>query len=351
MDKYSLKSDKKVAQLLNELNISLAISTYQAGRVVILSSKNGETISQVPIPFKKPMGIACDSNRLAIALLDKVQIFSKCQDEEGERPESLQKFENLYIPLAELKTGELDLHDLEFGKGGLWAVNTRFSCLSNFDMKNSFNPMWKPAFISTLSSTDKCHLNGMAVEDGVPIYATALGQEDEAQSWRKNIVSGGVLIEIKSGQIILDGLAMPHSPRLIDGQLFLLQSAKGELVKVNVQTNSFEVVLKTNGFLRGMSVLNNYAFIGVSQARKSSKTFDQLPVTDMRKHAGIIVFDLEKNEIIGEIKYETTVEEIFDVRVIKDSTSAAIVPFNSEVANAAIVIKGKTFWNLTRDNK
>ncbi len=349
MPKFSLKSDESVAEILFENNITLAISTYQAGRVILLSSRNGKTITQVPFPSKKPMGIAAEQDRLAVALLDNVQVYSRILKERGAKPEGLEKFDTIYTPRATYITGKLDLHDLEFGKGGLWAVNTRFSCLCTFDEVNSFKPVWKPHFITALAGTDKCHLNGLAMKDGLPSIVTALGTGDKGGSWRENIISGGVLIDVNENKILLDGLAMPHSPRMINGDLYFLQSAVGKLMKYDLKAGTSECVLEINAFLRGLSFFKNFLFVGISMARKSSKTFNKLPVTDLRKHAGILVYDLEKGKALGEIKYEETVEEIFDVKVIPEMSHGALLPFIDKRSFQNVTIKGTTFWQSEQE--
>jgi Domain of unknown function (DUF4915) len=50
--------------------------------------------------------------------------------------------------------------------GVLWAVNARFSCLCSLDRSASFAPPWRPPFVTVLEPTDRCHLNGLAMEGG-----------------------------------------------------------------------------------------------------------------------------------------------------------------------------------------
>ncbi|MBE9176679.1 DUF4915 domain-containing protein, partial [Synechocystis salina LEGE 06155] len=90
---------------------------------------------------------------------------------------------------------------------------------------------WKPPFISAIAVGDRCHLNGVAVaEDGQsPLYVTALGQTDEENGWRQNKAEGGCLLRVPSGEVILSGLSMPHSPRLYRGKLYFLDSGYGRL--------------------------------------------------------------------------------------------------------------------------
>ena len=75
-------------------------------------------------------------------------------------------------------------------------------------------PHWQPFFISELAAQDRCHLNGLALENEQPRYVTALGAGDSQGSWRPTKFSGGVLMDVPTNQIILENLAMPHSPRI-----------------------------------------------------------------------------------------------------------------------------------------
>ncbi len=62
-----------------------------------------------------------------------------------------------------------------------------------------------------------------------------------------------MLIHVSSGEIILGDLSMPHSPRIYDGKLYMLFSATGEVVSVDTDRGTYEVVNNLNGFIRGMA--------------------------------------------------------------------------------------------------
>ncbi len=53
------------------------------------------------------------------------------------------------------------------------------------------------------------------------------------RGWVANKLSGGVLIEAPSGRVLADGLCMPHSPRLLDGELYLLEAGTGCLLRID----------------------------------------------------------------------------------------------------------------------
>ena len=127
-------------------------------------------------------------------------------------------------PARTYHTGDLNIHDVSLLGDEIWAAVTRFSCLARLTYDFNFTPAWRPWFVSDLVPEDRCHLNGIAVVDGRPRFVTALGTTDAAGAWRENKATGGVLIDIDAGQIVLGDLAMPHSPRWHDGRLWLLNS-------------------------------------------------------------------------------------------------------------------------------
>jgi uncharacterized protein (TIGR03032 family) len=343
-NRFQITYDKSIAKLLTEIKSVIVISTYQAGKVIFIGAKNETLLNQSPISFKKPMGIALLDNKMAIATLDEIQVFSNSEELAKHFPYSDEDFDALYLPRATYYCGETDLHDLNFAKGGLWAINTSFSCISSYDINYSFIPRWKPPFITNLMPEDRCHLNGMATIDSVPAYVTALGQTNVKGGWRENITSGGVLMKVPSGEIILDNLAMPHSPRIINNELYLLLSATGEIIKCDVERKTYEVIYKVSGFIRGMAFYENYIFVGLSKARKSSKTFSKLPVAEMSDYAGIIVIDLKSKTKIGEIRYQTTVEEIFDVQILPNTINPGLMNTDDNRHKLAVTIKNNSFW-------
>jgi len=113
--------------------------------------------------------------------------------------------------------------------------------------------------------------------DDVPAFVTALGQTDEPDGWRADNVSGGVVIDVESDEIVAAGLCMPHSPRWHDGQLWVLESGEGRLGVVDLERGRVEEVARLPGFTRGLGFAGPYAFVGLSQVREH--VFDGLPLT------------------------------------------------------------------------
>jgi uncharacterized protein (TIGR03032 family) len=340
---FSCTNTPEIPGLLAQLGCSLAISTYQAGKVILLSAPSGERLIQLPRTFRKPMGMAVSEQRMAVATLEEVVVLANSPYLAPSYPRKPNTYDALYAPRAVYYTGVLDLHDMQWGAEGLWAVNTRFSCLSLIDDVFSFTPRWQPPFITELMPDDYCHLNGLAMVDGRPRYVTALGTTTTEKAWRHNKLEGGVLMEVPSGEILLAGLPMPHSPRLYDGKLYLLLSATGELVCADLERGSYETVVKLPGFARGMSRYGDYLFIGISRMREQ-KVFADLPVGHLKPFAGVVVVHLPSGQIVGNIEYLTSCQEIYDVQVLEGTRRPGILGFDNNQYRLALSLPTGGFW-------
>jgi len=162
-----------------------------------------------------------------------------------------------------------------------------------------------------------CHLNGLAMANGAPKYVTALAETDTPQGWRKNKVHSGCLIDVSSGETVARGFAMPHSPRLHRGRVWLLHSGAGQLVLVDLASGRAETVAELPGYTRGLALYDRFAFVGLSKIRETA-TFGGMPIAERRPDlkCGVGVIDLNTGGLVGHLEFVTGVEEIFDVQVL-----------------------------------
>jgi len=331
-------------ELLYNLRCTLAISTYQAGKVIFISAKDKQSLIQLPRTFKKPMGIAIHGQQMAIATRAEVVVLSNTPTLAASFPKQPNTYDALYLPRAVYFTGELDIHDLAFTDKGLIGVTTRFSCISKINEQFSSTPLWKPKFISSLQPNDHCHLNGMALENGDVRYVTALGQTDSTGGWRSNKAKGGIVMHAPEQEILLQGLPMPHSPRIYDGKLYVLLSASGELIHVDTIGGKYEVIQKLKGFVRGMDKVGDYIFIGLSKLRTTSKAFGDLPISSESISCGVAVIQLSTGRSVGYIKYENSVEEIYDVRALPNTRRPGVLNHYQEDHLTAITLPNGNYW-------
>jgi uncharacterized protein (TIGR03032 family) len=341
---FSCTHSPNLPELLMRLNCSIAISTYQAGKVIFISAKDPQQLIQLPRSFKKPMGIGLLDNRMAIATKQEVVILQNTPGIGPKYPKKPDTYDALFMPRAVYYTSELDIHDLHWVDGGILAVNTRFSCLSMINDRFSFTPVWKPKFIKSLQPDDHCHLNGLAMLNDKPKYVTALGQTDTKGGWRIDKAKGGVVLDVDSQEIIVQNLGMPHSPRIFGNDLFALLSATGELIKIDTASGKYEVVQKFSGFVRGMDKVGDYVFIGLSKLRTTSKAFADLPIAAKSVSSGVAVVHLPTGRVEAYLKYESSVEEIFDVRILKGMKRPGILNHYKNEQSLLITLPQGNYW-------
>jgi uncharacterized protein (TIGR03032 family) len=243
------------------------------------------------------------------------------------------------LPRSSHVTGDIRVHEIAWAGDELWIVNTRFSCLCTLDPDYSFVPRWRPPFISALAPEDRCHLNGLAIVDGRPKYATTLGETDTAGAWRANKPQGGCLLDVPSGAVVARGLSMPHSPRLHDDRLWLLESGTGQLVLVDPATGRRQTVAALPGFARGLTLCGPYAFVGLSKIRATS-AMDGVPLAERREQlkCGVEVVDLRTGQCIALLEFQTAVEEIFDVQLLPGVRFPEVLGFQQETIQHTFIV-------------
>ncbi len=330
---------------------TIAISTYQAGKVVFISSNGPNQLIQLPRNFTKAMGLALNGNRMAVATKDEVVILARSKGLAASYPSNPRAYDWLYVPRATFYTGEIDIHDMEWGQEGLYAVNTRFSCISIIDDEFSFRPIWKPNFVSDLTPDDRCHLNGMAMENGRPKYLTALGRSDQQKAWRSSVLNGGLLIDYQTHEIINDTLPMPHSPRLVNGKLYMLLSATGEVISMDPNSGKYDVIDRLDGFVRGLDIVGDYMFVGLSKLRQNSSVFRDLPIAQKALFSGVVIIHIPTGAQIGNIRYNASVEEIYDIKMVPDALRPGILNTEKEDFRDALSTPSDTYWKTDEPEK
>lgn len=350
---FSYTYTPNIPELLLGLNCSLAISTYQTGKVVIFSAKDENQLVQLPRNFDKPMGLALNNGQLAIATRDELIIATNAPGMAKNYPANPNVYDSLFIPRMTYHTGTLDLHDISYTKDGLIGVNTLFSCLSKFDADYSFINIWQPHFITELKPEDRCHLNGLAIDkEGKPKYVTALGRGNSSREWKEKMLQGGILMDIDTNTIIGDNLSVPHSPRIYEDGLWMLLSATGEVVKVNVEDGKYDVVTKLNGFVRGMDRIGDYLFVATSKLRPNSSLFNEAPVAKSSVMCGISVIYIPTGQPCGHIIYQTSVEELFDLKILPGMMRPNVLNQAKQLHKTSVVTEKEVFWaNPESENK
>lgn len=345
---FDLTFTPAIPELLRKLDVTVALTTYQAGKLVFLSPVNDERLVQLPRTYPRAMALGVHDRQLAIATVGSVELLARDERLAAEYPRQKNTYDTIYLPRTSYHTGRIDCHGLEWGGDRLWAVNTRFSTLCTLSEEYGFVPCWKPKWIEELVPADLCHLNGVAMENGTPRYVTCLNTGTEYESWKQTIPDGGVVVDVTSDEIIAENLPMPHSPRLINGELYVLLSSTGELAVVDRNTGSYRTVLRLGGFVRGMTYHRDHLFIAMSKIRKNSSSFRKLAIADSSTKAGIAVVHVPTGVLVGRMTYEQSVDEIFDVAVLPGIRRPGIINTETPIYRHGFSFPEGAMWVMPK---
>jgi uncharacterized protein (TIGR03032 family) len=301
--------------LLSHLGVSVVVSTYQAGKVLVLSSRQGK-LAITFHNFEQPMGMAIRPGCLAIGTRRAVYYLHSAHDL-APRIDPPGQYDGAFLTRRSHFTGTIHCHDLAWCGDELWVTNTLFSCLCTLRPEYHFVPGWRPPFISGLAPQDRCHLNGLAADTEKPRYVTVLAQTDIPEGWRPNKAKTGCILEVPSGKVVTNGLCMPHSPRLYGGNLWVLNSGLGNLSLVDVSTGKLDEVAQVPGYTRGLAFHGRFAFVGLSRIRETN-VFGGLPIAEKRDDlvCGVGVIEWATGRTVATFMLRSGVEEIYDVQVI-----------------------------------
>ena len=156
-------------------------------------------------------------------------------------------------------------------------VNTLFSCLATVSDGHSFKPLWRPPFISKLAPEDRCHLNGLAMEDGKPRYVTLVADSDVADGWRDRRADGGMVIDVATGEPCCAACRCRiRRACTTAGSGCSTPAPASSAFSIATQKDSKPVAF-CPGYARGLAFIGSHAVVGLSLAREN-RTFQGLPL-------------------------------------------------------------------------
>jgi uncharacterized protein (TIGR03032 family) len=325
---------------LAEQKLSFAFTTYQAGKLFLIGLNADGRLSVFERTFNRCMGLVAHNRALWMSTLYQLWRFENSLDP----GQNYQGYDALYVPRLAYTTGDLDIHDLGIDASGEpMFVNTLFGCLARPSATASFVPLWRPPFISRLAAEDRCHLNGLAMEGGQARYVSAVSRSDVADGWRDRRVDGGIVMDVSNNEIVCEGLSMPHSPRLHQGRLWVLNSGAGQFGYVDLTRGVFEPVAFLPGYLRGLAFCGDFALVGLSTCREN-RTFSGLPLDaelarrDAEPRCAIAVVDLRSGDAVHWLRIVGFVRELYDVVTLLGVQRPMALGFKSDEIRRHIVV-------------
>lgn len=334
--KTNISVSRGLAGWLTARRTSLAFTSYQTGQLFLVGLHPNGTVSFNQQNFSRAMGVCWRPGRLYLGSLCQLWRLENIL-----RPGEVgnEAFDAVLVPRNGQTTGDVDIHEVAVDEEGrVIFVNTKYSCLATLDLRHSFKPIWKPHFISKLAPEDRCHLNGLAMQDGQPRYVTAVSRSDVIAGWRERRHEGGVLIDVRTDRIVTDQLSMPHSPRVVGDNLYVLDSGRGRIVRIDPATGEKADIAFCPGFLRGMSIFDGHAIVTVSKPRNGSFAGllldGELKTRDAEPWCGVLIVNLASGDIVEWIRLEGHITEMFDVAAMPGVTCPmSIGPNTPEMQN------------------
>ncbi|MBO9714774.1 TIGR03032 family protein [Sphingomonas sp.] len=296
--------------------LSLAFTSYRTGTLFLVGAHPEGSIWVDRQAFDQAMGLCWRTGRLYLGTRHQLwRLDNRLRP--GELGDRL--FDQVLVARNAQTIGDVGIRELGVdAHGRVVFVSSRYSCLCRHHPTHSFEPLWKPGFISGIAAEDRCRLNGLATLDGSPRYATALGASD--RGWRDLPQPSGILVDVTSDAVIADGLALPHSPRLSGGCLYLLESGRGRILRIDPANGERHFVAACPGFLRGLAIHAGYAVVTISRPRlddpRGAEIAEALRMRGEEPWCGVLIVNLATGETVEWIALDGAITELFDVAVL-----------------------------------
>lgn len=317
---------------LRENKCNIVVSCYRKNRLFCIGMQGSGHVSTYFATVLRPMGLAYDDTDGTILSSERGNITTfKCKG--SETCPQYGYFDKLYLPTHVFLSSDTDIHDLRIGADSkLYYVSARFNSICMPSTENSFDVHWIPPWISTVDgmppAEDRCHLNGMAIVDGLPRFVTSSCISDYSGAWREHH-GEGVVYDILNETIVASGLWAPHSPNWYDGKLWIAEAGTGQFGYVDLVERKFVAKKFLPGFIRGITIYNNFALINTSMDRHDY-AFKDLPLGHLveqsgaRVRSGVWIIDMNTFDVRHTFEFIDPTSELYDIIVLPDTDRAKI---------------------------
>jgi uncharacterized protein (TIGR03032 family) len=336
-------ADRSFIELIQQANISL-VAALRPGAIACFGARDGAlTVSCTPVP--RPLGLATDGTRLAIGTYREIVVCAPSSRLAPHVPNRPNHHDVVYVPVSSFRTGECMVHDMALDGPSVVFANTQFSCLARADGLSSFRALWQPKFITQLLPQDRCHLNSFATDGRRIRYATAFAACDTPTGYRAMPLDSGVIIDVEANAVVASGLIRPHSVRLINNELYVLNSAAGEVMRVDIEGRRSTTLASLPGFTRGLRAHGEVLFVGLSTLRATAQSLN-LPLSGRRDTliAGIAALDRATGRVLGMLRLASGVEELFDFVLLPNVRQALVMPQEVDATHIGIETEFGSFW-------
>ena len=330
---------------LASTDVCVALTTYQAGRLFFIGRKGDGGVRAHERIIEQCQGLWTDGQTLWTSGLYMLWRFENVL-RNGETTQT--GADRKFVPLEGRVVGRIDTHDIGVGdvdgaRRPIF-VNTLYCCLATISETASFRPLWRPKFISALVPEDRCHLNGLAMDGARPAFVTAVSRSDVADGWRDRRQDGGIVIDVASSEIVASGFSMPHSPRLYDGRLWLLNSGDGRIRRRRSGRWHVYAGLLLSRLCTGSRLhrpLRRHRIVTAAPQPDLCRLAldDRLSEKDAVARCGLLIVDIDNGNAVEWLRFEHTIDELYDVAVLPRVRAAEAIGFKSDEIQREITVE------------
>lgn len=222
-----------------------------------------------------------------------------CVQSDGSR--ALREIREGRLLTTSLAQTPLDLHDVLRGPDGTYAVFTETNQVVRLDEAFQIREQWRFG-----DEPDSVHVNCLAWHEG-RLVASMFGDFAKYRGYKGQSRKAGRVVDVRSGEVLIDGLSQPHSLVSVDGRLWLCSSEDCEL-RVYGRDFRLERSVVLSGYTRGLAVGVHGVYVGISRSRNLSSE-------DVGAFASAVVSVLDRQtlDVLGHVPVPWN--EVYDIRL------------------------------------
>jgi uncharacterized protein (TIGR03032 family) len=256
---------------------------------------------------------------------------------------------SLYAQRLRIFTSNLGIRDMAVdGYGALLMACGAYSIIGRASTSSSFEPVWKPPFVTKTVREDRCGLSGLALFDSERHCATLWGKSDEANGWRQGFENEGCVMLLKDSSVFCDGLCLPLAPRWRNSELYLLNAGTAEFGKVDPATHRFIPICECPGYPTGLAFVGHWAVLSVCRRPPEGTSELDLPATkkfrakNINPFSGIILVDLLTGDIAHHAYCESESFLANDIAILKATSSAMAFSSSDDRLDPLVTVARKS---------
>ena len=163
------------------------------------------------------------------------------------------------LRLYDFEQGHFDLHDLHWIDGRLYVVCTMTNSVLELDAGLAELRRW-----TLPGEPDSLHLNSLAMHRG-RLLVSVFGDFDRHRGYKGLTRGAGRVLDLETGEAVVEGLSQPHSLKS-DGDLLWLCDSEAHMLRAFDGAREM-VAHPLGGYTRGLLLAGDVIHVGLSRAR------------------------------------------------------------------------------------